>query len=264
MIGTLLRKLIPNQDILARDAHHFLKPMSDPSKWSWRQWQDFWGDWRAQAVPPIQGAQFLRTLPPSTFALPAWDTFKVGIRGIEEVVRWPLYHYRAYAAAGATELLFFDQTEGSATNGRADTNQKMVGALPGGEMMIVSSIGMKIIPAQADISVAATVWDEWYDVIYTNAWAEFRVQDKEYMVIAPLDMIPSGSGVSGIFDTAATASFLQVGSPDKNCIYRVDPPIGIPPTVPFQGALKWRALQTVTTAARIGMILDGWKVRAVL
>ena len=253
----------PNGGIPARDVKHFSR--LDESRWSRSQWRDYWRDGRAQMIPQIEGASMLEPIPTSFYGTPAWRSVEsVGLKAIGEVIRWDMYHYRAYPAAGSTELTFFNQDEGAAANGRADTNLRTAGSFPGGEMMIVASMAVRGIPAQGDVTGTPTALEEWYNVYLTNAWAEFEVAGKNYGVWAPLTMLPEGGGLMGVSGGLLTFSYFQNGHPSHASLFQINPPIGIPPTIAFGGALKWRALQTVTAAGRIGMIGGGWKLRLVL
>ena len=244
--------------------------------WSRQMWREFWGDWRAQAIPDRlmnQGGQLLSVIPASFFSTPDWAEFANELKGVQEVVRWDLYAYRAYPAAGLTNLLLFDQGEGQAANGRLDTNMTGNGGmLPGNEMMVVVGVAVDPVPDDADVFVvnaangAAAL--QWYDVI-RNGWCEVKISGKEYLV-QPIISLPPGFGFGSLFSSATIAAnsmnvgYLQSGSPDNRARFNEDPPLGILPARPFEMRLRWNALELITTAGRIGGIFSGWKVRAVL
>lgn len=245
----------------------------DCTRWTARQWRSFWGDQRAQLIPNVPGADLLTVLPASYFTTPDFRVFANEVKNIQEVIRWPLYAYKAYATTGHTELQFFDQTEGSATNGRADTNMKSIGQLPGNQMQVVVGLRVVVLPARVDqfavpTATAPVAPGEWWNVLTLNSWLEVVISDKEYMVFAPLLAMPQGFGagtsVGGNAATQMSQGTVSAGTPDNGAIFHIDPPFGILPVRPFKALLKWRALQTVTTAGRIGVIFDGWNVRAVL
>ena len=244
---------------------------ADPGTWTRKQLQALWGDWRAQVIPEdIQrkrGSQLLTVLPPATWTIPDWMAFASEFKGVEEVVRWPLYHYKAYAAAGYTTRQFFDEAEGA---GRQFTNNKSIGQLPGGESQIVVSIAVYANPDQADSFVAPTSTQpvgpgEWYDVLTEASWLEFIVGDKEYMVGAPLIMFPTGFGfnnaIGGNAATQISVGYLNNGSADNRAKFNMDPPVAILPTRNFRVTCRWAVAQAVTTAGIFGVVLDGWKVR---
>lgn len=250
-----------------------LLDLGDYAKWSPRQRQDFWNDSRAAGIQGITGGQLLSVVPPSFFETPDWAGFAQELKGIQEVVRWTLYSYKAYPAAGSVNLLFFDQSEGTATNGRLDTNMTAVGQLPGNEMMVVVGISIDPVPAQADVfvdnAIASVALKEWYNVLH-NGWFECKISGKEYLVLAPLTQLPPGHGLGGAVTNGPAAAttrnvgLVQSGTPDNKARFSLDPPFGLLPTRPFEARLRWNSLNTVTTAGRIGINYDGWKVRAVL
>lgn len=238
-----------------------------------RQWRDFWGPntFMAQQVPPIPGGQLLSMLPASAQQMPDLAVFANEVRGVSEVVAWPLYSIKAYPAAGALQILFFDENEGNA-NGRGNTNMLTAGALPGNQMFVAAALHVVPIPATADVVGAATVTAvagrEWYSVLRTNTWLEYKVSSKEVLVEGPITKFSTSFGVGNIQAGAPTViqnvSTIQNGSPDNRAVYHLDPPIGLLPVRPFTVTLNWRALQPVTTAGRIGVIQRGWLIRAIL
>jgi hypothetical protein len=224
-------------------------------------------------MPQVPGGQLMSVVPTSFMTTPDFTAFANELKGIQEVVRWTLYSYKQYAAAGSVNLLFFDQSEGTATNGRLDTNMTTPGQLSGNEMMVVVGISVEPIPAQADVfavnAANGVAAQQWYNVL-TQGWFEARQSGKEYLTIAPLTQLPPGHGFGSLFTSSAIAAnvmnigHLNNGAPDNNAKYSLDPPFGILPTRPFEARLRWNALQAVTTAGRMGVNYDGWKVRAVL
>lgn len=241
-------------------------------KWTRQMFADYFQGQDARVAAGGAGAQLLDVLPPSTFGMPDFSAFQNELRNYNEVIRWPLYSYKAYPAAGATQLTFFDQSEGTATLGRADTNMQVPGQLPGNQMQVAHSLRIFTFPAAADVDVIGVVGGtaalEWYRLLVTGSWAEVTISDKLYLVAAPLTLLPAGAGVGTFVNNPGIAlanNFAHVnnGHPSNEAIYRLDPPLGILPTRTFLVTLNWRALQTVTTAGRIGCVLDGWRLRAV-
>jgi len=248
---------------------HFLR-RSD--KWSIQDFMDYFKGDVARVDPQGAGAQLLEVLPPSIYGMPDFRAFQNELAGYNEVVRWPLYHYRAYATGGQTQLTFFDQTEGTATLGRADTNMQAPNQLPGNQMQVAHSLRVMTFPSAVDVDVIGVVGGtaamEWYRLLMTGCWAEVTISDKLYLVAAPLTLLPAGSGVGTFVQGSGIAlsnNFAHVnnGHPSNEAIYRLDPPLGILPTRTFSVTLNWRAVQAVTTAGRIGCVLDGWRLRAV-
>lgn len=269
IISAVTRHLQARGIATARNIREFSR-----AQLSRRQWADFWGPrypMLAQLAPGLPNAQLLSVLPANAMQLPDLVAFANEVKGIQEVVRWDLYSFKAYPTAGTAQLTFFDQTEGTATNGRADTNMVVAGALPGNQMHIQTSINVTPIPAVADAFAAATgkavAFGQWYPILM-NSWLEFRISQKEEIVGAPIALFPEGAGLGSTVFGAATVvtnpSFPGNGTPDNLAMFHLDPPTGILPTRPFTVSLNWRTLNTVTTAGRIGVNLDGWLIRAIL
>lgn len=248
--------------------------LGDSSKWSHGKGFDFWGKVTEETarVAGAAGQQLLSVLPPSIGAMPDFRAFQNELAGYNEVVRWPLYSYKAYATTGHTQLSFFDQTEGNATLRRADTNMQAPNQLPGNQMHVAHALRILTFPAFADFQVVGVAGSvaagEWTRLLTTGAWAEVTISDKLYLIAAPLTLLPAGCGVGTFVNNpgialATSFSHANNGIPSNEAIYKLDPPLGILPTRTFSVTLNWIALQTVTTAGRIGPILDGWRLRAV-
>ena len=229
-------------------------------------------NWGLAQMGPNARAGLLTVLPPSVYAMPDFTAFQNELKGYNEIVRWPLYAYKAYPAAGSTQIALFDQTEGNATNRRADTNMQAPNQLPGNQMQVVHSIRVFTIPAEADVKVVgaagAVAFEEWYSVLTDRCWCEVTISDKLYLVAAPLTLLPAGMGVGSVFNNPGLAAGGSVGisnngHPSNEALFKTDPPLGILPTRTFSVTLNWIAVITVTTAGRIGVTLDGWRLRAV-
>jgi hypothetical protein len=262
---------------LERHAQEFSLPVM-----SYKQAKEFWGaklllaPWLAQVAPNMPGSQLLSVLPTSALQLPDLEQFMNEIRGISELLAWPLYAYKAYPTAGATQILFYDQNENNATNRRGDTN--MVGpggALPGNQMYVAVSVEVVPIPGADQVATAptvtATAGRDFYNVLRNLCWLEYKISQKEVLVQGPLTLFPTGFGIGTVLAGAPTVvdsvSHLNNGSPDNRAIFHLDPPIGLLPVRPFTVSLNWRTAQAVTASTkghRIGVLQKGWLIRAVL
>lgn len=252
-----------------RHRHEFYAPSERWSKGMIADWLR--GDAARVNASPT-GLQLLDVLPPNVYAMPDFTAFQNELKNYNEIVRWTLYHYRAYAAGGQTQLTFFDQTEGTATLGRADTNMQAANQLPGNQMHVAVALRIFTFPAAADVDVIGVVGGtaalEWYRLLVTGCWVEVTISDKLYQVGAPITLYPQGSGIGTFVNNPGIAlanNFAHVnnGHPSNEAMYRLDPPLGILPTRTFSVTLNWRAVQAVTTAGRIGPALDGFRLRSV-
>jgi hypothetical protein len=252
-------------------------------KMSHRFAKEFWGAARLLAAPwlaqvaDLPGSQLLSVLPTSALQLPDLEQFMNEIKGISELLAWPLYAYKAYPTAGATQILFYDQNENNAVNRRGDTN--MVGpggALPGNQMYVSVSVEVVPIPGADQVAAAPTVTPtagrDFYAVLRSGlCWLEYKISQKEVLIEAPLTLFPTGFGVGTVLAGAPTVvdsvSHLNNGSPDNRAIFHLDPPIGLLPVRPFAVSLNWRVAVAVTASTkghRIGILQKGWLIRAVL
>lgn len=219
------------------------------------------------------GAQALRLLPQSFFLSADFDAFAAEFRGadIKEVHRHTLYSFKTYATTGHTELLFFDQNIGAATNGLGDTNMQVGGQMAGNESMIIMNIRVIPMPAQADYDTAAAgtpvAFGQWLEVMQRNCWLVLEIADKPYVTVGPLLMFPAGCGpgtfVAGNATVTRNVSWANNGDPSNRALWVQDPPIAVLPNRTLRLFMRWRAVLTVTTAGKLGSALDGYRVRAV-
>ena len=223
------------------------------------------GGYSAQQLASLMGA--------SLFAMPDFSLFQNELKGYNEVVRWPLYSTKSYPAAGTAQLTFFDQSEGLATNGRADTNMQAAGQLPGNQMHVAHSLRILPIAPKASFSATTVVGPfaaaEILDTLVTLSFAEITVSDKLYLIAAPLTLLPAGQGPGTFVNnpgiaTANGFSWANNGHPSNEAIYRLNPPLGILPTRTFLVTNNWKGTPpTVTNAIRYNNNLDGWRLRSV-
>lgn len=228
----------------------------------------------AQAGPGGYTADQLASLMgPSLFQMPDFSLFQNELKGYNEVVRWPLYSTKPYPAAGISQLTFFDQSEGLATNGRADTNMQAAGQLPGNQMHVAHSLRIFPIAPKTSFSslvvASAFAAAEQLDILINLSWCEITISDKLYLIAAPLTLLPAGQGpgtfasTSGI-NTANSFAWANNGHPSNEAIYRLNPPLGILPTRTFLVSNNWKGTPpTVTNPIRDNNNLDGWRLRAV-
>lgn len=272
-----------NSFFVKRDQHplaRFLKSPVPATRQFWHYATEVLDDTLAQDLSVLPGAGRLSLLGNSFLLGQNINDFASEFRsGISEVVRWPLYFYGAYAAAGSTQIILFGTAAGNATNGYGDTNMQQAGMMAGGEAHVVMSIRLKLIQAVADAFQSAAIapaMREAYQALetggsssgVTGCWLEFRIGDKLYTQAGPLSLFPSGFGLGPIFSSTATssvqsASVPQNGSPDNTALWKQDPPTLILPSRTFNVTLNWKNVAPLTTAGKIGVTLDGYRIRAI-
>jgi len=213
--------------------------------------------------------------------------------GQSEIIRQRLYDYQIYANAGTTQLSFFQQPVGSgltsalggtvgAVKTLFDTNMTLGGTLPSGQAYMVESIevvffpgsvttsntytpiGMSVFNATAAAAVVAAAND--VNTFYQSGLLEFNILSKNYLRETPLLAFPPKANFAldtSISTNSATAGEVAVtqaraaGRP-----YYIDPSISLQPAVNFEVVIRFPAAVALTFNARVGVILDGYFMRA--
>lgn len=215
--------------------------------------------------------------------------------GQSEIVRQRLYDYQLYPAAGSQQLSFFQAPIGQgvttalgATVGAAksqwDTNMELGGQLPSGKSFLVESIEILYLPgasaaantyttanlsqfaAVAALAVTAAIQD--VQQFYSSGMLEFNVLSKNYLRETPLLAFPPKAhldlSAATATNSATTSLVAQTLAKAAGRPYYVEPRITLQPAVNFEILLRWPALvPTISTFnARVGVILDGYQLRA--
>lgn len=213
--------------------------------------------------------------------------------GQSEIIRQRLYDYQLYAYAGTTQLSFFQQPVGSgltsaigSTVGAVktlwDTNMTLGGTLPSGQAYMVESIevvmfpgsvqtantytpiGMSTFNATAAASVAGALND--VNTFYQSGMLEFNILSKNYLRETPTLAFPPkanfalDAAVASNSATTAEVALSQARAAGRP--YYIDPSISLQPAVNFEVVIKWPAAVALAFNARVGVILDGYFMRA--
>jgi hypothetical protein len=213
--------------------------------------------------------------------------------GQSEIIRQRLYDYQLYAYAGTTQLSFFQQPVGSgltsAVGGTVgavktlfDTNMNIGGTLPSGSAYMCESIevvffpgsvqtantytpiGMSVFNATAAASVVAAAND--VNTFYQSGLLEFNILAKNYLRETPLIAFPPkanfnlDAAVTSNSATTAEVAITQARAAGRP--YYIDPAISIQPAVNFEVVIKFPAAVALAFNARVGVILDGYFMRA--
>lgn len=173
-------------------------------------------------------------------------------QGEPEIVKWPLYDYLNYPAAGATRFAFF----ATAGANLRQSNMQGNGQMPAPQIMVVESIQVVWLP-DPTVTIAQTV-----NVLQAGA-VEFTVSHKPYHQGAPLAFYPAGFGAAGVM-TDTAAHIVSNGWPTRDAIYRLTPyAVAIPPNRFFTVEITFDAAIAVAADSRIGTILSGYLVRPI-
>jgi len=216
-----------------------------------------------------------RSRPP---ALDSLARFNPNLPNSIEGVWQPFYDFQAYAAAGQTELLFFQVPQGQSSKTRADTNMTNAGMFPSPTAFFVTGIMVPFFPNNDPTVASATVQRQlanWQDAIDVaeSGYLEFSIGSKTYLTDAPLGKFPPNFTVGGVAAVAiaimpTTAGLTAPAFPQTDVdyaraqgrYYEITPFL-IPATQNFQVALRWPTAVATVVAGRIGVILDGFWFR---
>ena len=213
--------------------------------------------------------------------------------GQSEIIRQRLYDYQLLTNSGSTQLSFFQQPVGSglttALGGTVgavktlwDTNMTLGGTLPSGQAYMIESIevvffpgsvtttntytpiGMSVFNATAAASVAAAAND--VNTFYQSGMLELNILSKNYLRETPLLAFPPkanynlDAAVASNSATTAEVALLQARAAGRP--YYIDPSISLQPAVNFEVVIKWPAAVSLSFNSRVGVILDGYFMRA--
>jgi hypothetical protein len=213
--------------------------------------------------------------------------------GQSEIIRQRLYDYQLLSNSGSTQLSFFQQPVGSglttALGGTVgavktlwDTNMTLGGTLPSGQAYMIESIevvffpgsvttantytpiGMSVFSATAAASVAAAAND--VNTFYQSGMLELNILSKNYLRETPLLAFPPkanynlDAAVASNSATTAEVALLQARAAGRP--YYIDPSISLQPAVNFEVVIKWPAAVSLSFNSRVGVILDGYFMRA--
>lgn len=194
--------------------------------------------------------------------------YNVNRPGAVEAIRQTLYDFQVYAAAGQTQLNFFQVPLGQGGKTQADTNMETAGSLPAPKQFLVQSIEVYFFPGvllsilQAD---APAVYLNDVQAVFKGGWLDFFIGSKSYLTEAPIGRFPQKSHI-GVFAApssqttpAATLQTMVAYADFTGRPYYIDPPILLVPTQNFRISLNWPAVVALpsTAAGRIGIVVDG-------
>jgi len=213
--------------------------------------------------------------------------------GQSEIIRQRLYDYQLYPNAGTTQFSFFQQAVGSglttaiggtvgAVKTLFDTNMTLPGSLASGSAFYIESvevlffpgsvtttntytpIGMSVFNATSAASVAAAAND--VNTFYQSGLLELNILSKNYLRETPLLAFPPKANfnldAAVASNSATTAEVALVQARAAGRPYYIDPAISIQPAVNFEVVIKFPAAVALSFNARVGVILDGYFMRA--
>jgi hypothetical protein len=195
----------------------------------------------------------------------------------------PQYDSAVYPAAGTTQLNFFALPIGqgvtSAPGGAGaktenDTNLTNAGLLPLGNQFYCTGVEIQFFPGvipgtgpTADATFIGQFWNDLY-AFAKSGWLRFRIQNRDYILDAPMLNFPSTKRLAGVATatstlTAGAATLDQIQYATLAGIPYNIVPVWIESNQSFQLSLNWIAAVPLpsTVAARIFVRLIGRLVR---
>lgn len=212
-----------------------------------------------------------------------------------EIIRQSLYDFQLYPTAGAQQMSFFSQQQGTGittalggTVGAAksinDTNQQLANQLPSGKAFLAESIEVFFLPGSvstantytpanaivfattAAAAVGAAVNDT--NSFYQSGALRLNILSKEYLTETPLGRFPPKTQLdvqAGLTSNSSTLGLTISGwARQQGRPYYLEPTIALQPAVNYEVLLLWPAAVTTPSGfnARVGVVLDGFLMRA--
>lgn len=202
----------------------------------------------------------------------ALEKYSVNRAGQYEVIGSSLFDYTAYAAAGQTELNFFQTPQGQGGKTAADTNMESAGTLPAPKKFICEAIEVNFWPgvtpgtfgAQAAANYVNDVW-----TVAKSGYLQFYIGSKNYVEEGPIGVFPAMNGLvigAALADqttaAAASQSMIQYANMGGK-VYTLKSPVTLESNQNFRVSLKWPTAVALPSTAigRIGVRLRGYLYR---
>jgi hypothetical protein len=128
---------------------------------------------------------------------------RVTVPGTQDEIYAPLYDSILYPTAGLTQINFFSLPIGQGVTSaagatgvktEADTNMTNSGLLPKGNSFYCTGLEFNLIPGAlpGNTGALATTGQNLNDVyaVARNGWFRFRIQNRDYVLDAPLGVAP--------------------------------------------------------------------------
>lgn len=172
--------------------------------------------------------------------------YGVNVPGLVEAIWQPQYDTLAYAAAGQTQLVFFQNPVGQNSKTLADTNMQAAGQIPAPQQFLATGIGLEFLPNSA-ITIGTTTAADF--VKYVNdvqAFARggaltFTVGNKVQYTDAPCGKFPPPNrlDVSAAAAGSIGTSGLTIGYAQTQGMFCDITPVNIPWAQNFNVTLSW-------------------------
>ncbi len=191
-----------------------------------------------------------------------------------EAIRQSLYHKQAYAAAGTTQMTFFQAPAGQGGTTESDTNMTLAGQIPANQEFLVQSIEVLFhpttptvaaqMPAAQGAKAAAAIVNDAY-IFGRGGNLKLVIGSKPYLQEAPLGRFPAKASFevsAALADTTTAAADSQArvafgkwcGRP-----YLLSPAdLLLTSNQNFKVELNWpEGAQAIANPASVVVVLDG-------
>jgi len=204
--------------------------------------------------------------------LPNPEQFRATVPGQSEAINQPLYDYQSYAAAGQSQLTFFQSPIGSGGKTLEDTNMDLAGALPQGKTFVVQALEVAFFPGVSPGTIGAPAATNFTNDVYAfmkSGHLKFFFLSKSYLDEAPIGTIGQSFGVdmNAALSDASTAAAAQARTVEyaqlHRRVYKINP-VTIAPQQNFSVSMNWGTVVPLPSgnAARVGVRLLGTLYRA--
>lgn len=176
------------------------------------------------------------------------EKYSVNRSGQMEVIGSALYDAGTYAAAGQTELNFFQTPVGQASKTLADTNMEAAGSLPAPKKFIIEAIEVLfwsgVVPGTFGAADAADYLND-VATVAKSGYLELYIGSKYYVQEGPIGVFPALNGLSGfvaLSDTTTAAADRQSMAQYANMAgrpYVLPSPYTLESNQNFRVSLKW-------------------------
>lgn len=198
--------------------------------------------------------------------------YGVNVQGVVQAVYQPFYDRLSYAAAGQTELVFFQNPVGQNSKTLEDTNMRAAGQIPAPQQFLCTQVCVDFVPGVNPFSIAGTVADstEYLADVWTffkSGWLELNVGSKNQLTDAPVGKFPPThvlevtAAVSGTTTADTVVSSINYAS-NKGVMYDITP-INIPWAQNFDVSLRYNTAVPLpsNTIGKVRVTLNGFLYR---
>ena len=193
-----------------------------------------------------------------------------------EAIWQPFYDFTTYAAAGQTQLQFFQVQTGQGGKTLADTNMLLGGQFPAPTAFLCTAIMVGMFANNTGLAnvqtgpnttaAAAAALPNANDTLkfLNSGYLQITIGSKTYLTDAPVGKFPVNftmGGLEAVSGTFAAGTFMATDFARGIGRYYEITPFLIPMTQNFVVTLNWPVVVALTNPARVGVILDGFYYR---